>query len=306
MKIFAKSLNFLAGMFLFAIGVSAAGGHTTKHPSISLPSIPDSLQTIEGRAEYLLVHFWDNVDISQGGLLQNDSIFLEQSFSDFLSLLPHAGEEGRRKGVETLTEIASLSDRDINEISRLAYLYLYAPSSPFFNEEYYLLFGESLIRKSGTEEAERARIDMRIEEIMTNRRGSVAADFSYEDRDGVLHTLRESDGKRRIVIFYSTGCNDCHQAIETLRKSASLSSAITRGDISVMAIEAFGADREEWLEETTLFPSDWVVGKSPDGEIDEEQIYVLLKSPTIYLIDSEGIIRGKNLTVSETLEHCFD
>ena len=52
-----------------------------------LPTIPESLTTTEERADYLAMHYWDNLDVAA----LDDEAFdaVQQAFADFVSILPY-------------------------------------------------------------------------------------------------------------------------------------------------------------------------------------------------------------------------
>lgn len=61
-------------------------GHT-----FILPEIPPALNERESRAEYLVLHYWDNFDFSDT-LVIRDAEIAEQAFVDYIVLLPHTAK----------------------------------------------------------------------------------------------------------------------------------------------------------------------------------------------------------------------
>ena len=115
-----------------------------------------------------------------------DKIWLEQTFVNYLNLLPHAHQEN-------LQEIA---DDFLNHIAS----------------------------KGNLDEAERGRAAFWLVMAMKNRQGTTATDFIMETREGkersLLETLKDGDN---IVLFYDPDCNHCAEVIQYLRDTPAFS-----------------------------------------------------------------------------------
>ena len=61
-----------------------------------MPEVPSSLTKPAERADYLLTRFWDGIDFSGKDSCVRDTAFMEQSFVDFLSVMPHASSDSVR------------------------------------------------------------------------------------------------------------------------------------------------------------------------------------------------------------------
>ena len=70
-------------LVITAVGVALTASTRT----LSLGRIPDSLRTPHDRAAYLAMHYWDSLDFADPTVAL-DTLFVEQSFADFLTLLP--------------------------------------------------------------------------------------------------------------------------------------------------------------------------------------------------------------------------
>ena len=85
MKQFAVYSKYCLLLLFMVIGIcSIKAQGTTGFP---YPQIPTMLVEPQQRANYLLMHYWDNVDFSDMTLVMNDD-FMEQGFVDYLSVLP--------------------------------------------------------------------------------------------------------------------------------------------------------------------------------------------------------------------------
>ena len=293
-----RILPFIFSLTLFPILMQAR--------ELVIPTPPDSLRVPQQRASFLARHYWDNMDWQDSATL-SDTPFMEQNLSNFFAISGLASAEARREGIDVLTKAASASAEGTRQVASLAYTYLYSILSPFFDEESYLLFADALSTPEGgsdnLDEAELSRIASRRAEIMKNRVGEEATDFSFIDRDGTQRSLSSTPG-RRLLIFYDNDCEQCDRLKEALANSGRLQSEIDGGALSVVAVESYGAGPEEWESKASMMPESWIVGRSVGGEIDNEEIYVLLTAPTIYLLDAQGRVEAKNLS-PEKLEEAL-
>ena len=66
----------------FVVGILSAMGQTT----FPLPTVPDTLTTQTDRANYLALHYWDNIDFNDSTLIGNEDISLKNR--NFHIILP--------------------------------------------------------------------------------------------------------------------------------------------------------------------------------------------------------------------------
>jgi hypothetical protein len=279
-----------------AIAVACSG--VTNHPAtaapapatdavaaqLPLPKVPASIHDPHDRATYIVAHFWDSMNFADTTLSHNRD-FMEQSFANYVSLFPMVDTLDLSQSVNRLLTMAKADSAAYNLTARIAYKYLYEPNSPMLNEDYYGLFLPKLIGDKDIDEAQRYRYSYQLECIAKNRRGDLAADFSYSDLRGRLHTLRTTDcADQLMVIFFDPECDHCKAAIAFLRDSEQLNRLIADNRATVLAIYAEG-DRDQWEKTKTTLPDNWLVGYDRSG-IEDNDIYVLRAMPTIYLLDS--------------------
>ena len=102
-----------------------------------LPSVPDSLVTAESRANYLALHYWDNIDFNDPTIIGNEDIS-EQGFSNFISIMPYVTQ----KEVAFAEFISKISLKpDVQDyFMAVAKKYLAESQSPVFNDELYIMW----------------------------------------------------------------------------------------------------------------------------------------------------------------------
>lgn len=266
---------------------------------LPFPEPPAALSTPEERAAYILLHFWDELDFSDTVKSHNVE-FIEQNFSNFISLFPYTDESGLTKAVNYLITRAEKDSIAYSLILETADKYLYDPNSPMLNEDFYIFFLQEFLNSSATGERAKIRLEQQLKDTRKNRPGMIASNFSYKDRKGKATTLYKTQfNNDLILIFYDPDCNHCDEAINLLLEDDALKELLEQKQLSVMAI--YSGDKEAlWKKTNIKFPDEWIVGYE-NGKIDDEEIYVLRATPTIFLLDKDKRIVLKDVPVNTLL-----
>lgn len=266
---------------------------------LPFPEPPSSLSTPEERAAYILAHFWDELDFTDTVRSHNEE-FMEQNFSNFISVFPFADEEGRIQGVKELMKRSEKDSVAHALVAETAYKYLYDPNSPMLNEDFYIPFLEEEINSSATGEVIKMRLRKQLHDVQKNRPGMVASNFSYKNRNGKTSTLYKTQSSNDLLlIFYDPDCDHCDEAIKTLLGDDALQELIKEGQLTVMAIYS-GDNEKQWRKTYGKFPEEWIVGYE-SGKIDDDEIYVLRATPTIFLLDRDKKVVLKDVPVATLL-----
>lgn len=256
------------------------------------PPVPDSLTTPDQRADWAVVHYWDNFDFRSDPRAA-DTAFVEQTMADYISLMPYASATCRAQGVDALLDSAAVSAPALDLIHFLARKYLYEAASPMHDEMFYLPFVEHALRRSS--EPDPALEGLR-DDILKNSPGTMAPAFTAVAPDGSRFAVPDtSTGGGTLLIFYEPDCEDCHRAIRFLAASEMLNRAVADGAITVMAVFA-GDDSAEWREHAATMPAGWRVGRDT-GAVDSDELYLIRATPTFYLIDPDGRVVLKDPTL---------
>lgn len=174
------------------------------------------------------------------------------------------------------------------------------PESEQYDEEAFCQIMQKALDAGILEEADRMRAEYRLEVASKNRRGEIASDFRFllrgaDKKNMNLHGL--ATDKPILLLFYDPDCDHCLQTITSLKNSE----IPTYADIVAIYAED---DRERWSETADDLPEGWTVGFAIDP-IQDDETYVFLTSPVIYLLDSDKrvILKDTTLpTVMKTLE----
>lgn len=247
---------------------------------LQLPSIDPTLTETTARADYLLEHYWDNMDFGDADAVC-DRDFMGGNLSTFVSAFALASPEGINRGVTALVYAARPYAAAANSISRLSEAYLLDPASPVYDEHAYIIFADAMIAAGYSD----SNIIAELRSLAAlSQPGSIAPDLNLICRNGKQTRLSElMQGRETIVMFYNPDCDECSRTIDTL---------ISQGATNVVAIYA-GNDIEMWKASSKV-PKQWDdVIVSPDCEADE--IYAIPAMPTLYLIGDDGVIIKKDM-----------
>lgn len=259
---------------------------------------PDSLRAPAERASFLAAHYWDAMDWTDSLRLESDA-FMGESMATFATVVALARPEDGPAIVSKVVAQAAPYPRGLAALVDYAYSYLYHPDSPQYNPETYLLFADAFLATPTLDATEGMRIDEYRSQILKNRVGTTAADFAYVGTDGATHTLHATapDAAYRLLFFYDPDCSTCDRAVDTLRADARLTDAVARGTVAVIAINAYGQPDGGPAIAKPSFPAEWIVGYSPEGAVDAEEVYVIRATPAIYLLDAGAKVLKKDISL---------
>ena len=245
-----------------------------------LPSVPDSLVTAKSRANYLALHYWDNIDFNDSTIIGNEDIS-EQGFSNFISIMPYVTQ----KEVAFAEFISKISLKpDVQDyFMAVAKKYLAESQSPVFNEELYITMLQSLLSSDMLDSARRAKYSVILDTEMKNRVGEVATDFEFMLRDGGRGRLSEINAKYILVFFSDPDCDRCNSVKAQIDASAVVRIKLLLGDLALLSVCVEG-DTDTWKRIKT--PDEWIDACDEKCAIYDQELYDIPGLPSFYLLDS--------------------
>lgn len=280
----------------------ACGADTSSY-TLALPQPPASIDDQQKRLEFVARHFWDAMDWQDSLLLKSDR-FMGESIANYGAVLASMDESKRGAVVVGMINSLSSNPKALATVSDYAYRYFYYPGSPQYDAELYLLFLNPLLARTELDKAERLRLEHRKGEIMKNRVGRKGADFSLVDTEGKSRKFNSlfPDAELRILLLYDPECNVCEEAVRIMSAEGDFSRAVKDGRVGIVAVNAYGQPEGGAALRKDGMPQEWIVGYSPEGEVENEEIYVIRSTPAIYVLDREGRILEKDLSLDRLAE----
>lgn len=260
--------------------------------SIALPAIPANLTTTGQRADYLALHYWDNLDFADTQL-SLDTAFMEQSFVNYVTILPYASEKSRNDAISAILSRAARENRKARDfLLYVAERYLYDPESPVYNDALYKPFAAYMLTIGNSPVAHEACREI-LRDIERNAPGSKAPSFSYTDRNGTMRNFSPQDVPLTVLMFYDPDCEHCVEAVSYLSRSEKLRNAISDKKLRLIAVYP-GDDAVLWRKHASMLPEEWEVGIDKEGKIDGEELYQVRSTPSFYVVSADGIIQLKD------------
>ena len=256
---------------------------------LPLPAVPDGLTAPQQRAEYILDHFWDAMDW-RDTTLTRDTEFMEQNAANFYNLFQFTDSDGVARAAARMLAGAKADPRAYQSVAEIAELYLFEPESPVVDEESFIIVADLLLADDFLNESDRMRIDDARSSAMLNRVGHPATDFEMVTRDGKRMKLSEVLNRHRInvVMFYDPDCHDCAELEQFLADNE-------LGDAGVVMVSPYGEQDGLWARHAATMPDGWIVARPVSDEFDDEGLYDIRLTPTVYLIDSSTTVLAKHL-----------
>lgn len=260
--------------------------------TLPLPAVPSTLRTPAERADYLVMHFWDSLDVADA--LVPDTMAL--NFANFLSVMPVVSSDSVRAEAAAAAARAVRRSDDLAALfSQTAEDYLFAGASPMRDEALYVMFLRAMI---DADFPDRLRSEWMLDMTVKNMPGTQASDFAFTDRAGRTGRLSDYAGRPVVLLFYDPACDVCHRFAAELAADIMLSIRVEQGRAAVLAVAP--GDLAEWRSTRPSFPEAWT-DACDNGAIDEDGSYLFATFPSLYLIDAAGKVVLKDTTPRQLL-----
>ena len=295
---------FVSILFICSCAKGASNsesGREKERDTIEMPEIPSDLRDPTARADYLITHFWDKLDIKDTDK-SHDRTLMEQSLVNFLSILPYASNDSVIKNGFAILLERTWEDQYVYKFLKdTARAYLSDADSPMVSDNQYLLFMEAQLETDHLTSSERLRLEDMVEMVSKNKTGTKATDFTFIMPDGKSSSLYQTlvPGKNMLLIFFDPDCELCEEVIDKLKTDRKIERGISEGNLQILAVYA-GDKEKSWRRKASAMPDSWTVGINK-SEIEENDLYYLPGMPTIYLLDGEGTVKEKDISIDKLL-----
>ncbi len=267
---------------------------TSKLLNIStMPVVPTELTQLKNDKPnpvywfYFRKHFFDGVDFTDKRLVR--SPYYANRLGQFLGYMINNTDS-----VKAELDFILTKTRSNTEFYKFTLKWLTAVFDDNIdrmpNADAYLIhLVEKYHRKpdSGTDKYTLERMEYKVNAFKNVLIGSPAPNFELPNTEGVLKSLAEVKADYTLVVFYSSLCSHCREAMPTIQN------ALKNMDSKKLKVFTVCTDgvREPWLsflEEMKM--KDWinVIDKQPDTDIQKK--YVTWNLPVLYLLDRNKTI----------------
>lgn len=269
--------------------------------SITLPAIPAMMTAPEQRANFLVKHYWDNVNFADTNYIHHPEV-TEQAWADYCDILNHVPLETAQEAMRKTIERTNVDKKVFTYITDLADKYLYDPNSPMRNEEFYIPVLDAMLDSPLLEEIEKVRPKARRELAQKNRIGTKALNFNYTLASGAQGSLYQLQAEYILLFINNPGCHACTETIDALRNAPIINQLLEQKRLTVLSIYP-DEELDEWRKHLNEFPQEWINGYDKKFAIKEQQLYDLKAIPTLYLLNKEKTVLLKDATAQAVEEY---
>lgn len=300
--------TYLNIFFLFLILCTACGSRKASDNQaediksdstkiFALPVIPALLNTPESRADYLVRHYWENVDFADTTYLDHREV-MEQAWVDYIDIMKLVPEETAISAIKQMYKDAGKKKKVFFFFTNLAEKYLYDPNSPMRNEELYIPVLDAMLESSVLDDTEKILPKGRRELAEQNRLGRQAEDFTYTLVSGKSGTLYGVKADYTLLFINNPGCHACEEGIKELKQAPAINKEFEAGNLKILSVYP-DEDKEEWERHLSDFPKEWINGYDKKLMIKEKNLYDLKAIPTLYLLDKNKKVLLKDAVVGQ-------
>lgn len=300
--------TYLNIFFLFLILCTACGSRKASDNQaediksdstkiFALPVIPALLNTPESRADYLVRHYWENVDFADTTYLDHREV-MEQAWVDYIDIMKLVPEETAISAIKQMYKDAGKKKKVFFYFTDLAEKYLYDPNSPMRNEELYIPVLDAMLESTVLDDTEKILPKGRRELAEQNRPGRQAEDFTYTLISGKSGTLYGIKADYTLLFINNPGCHACEEGIKELKQAPAINKEFEAGNLKILSVYP-DEDKEEWERHLSDFPKEWINGYDKKLMIKEKNLYDLKAIPTLYLLDKNKKVLLKDAVVGQ-------
>lgn len=280
----------------FAILASSVAGLRAQDTKafFQLPVIPDEIQTLQGRSDYLMEHYWDFCDLDKAFSSRDR---MAEAFDTYISFIPYASAEVVYEQVGKFMDRVGKKPQNALFIGELAEGKLYSDTATMQSDELFVIFAKKIVDNKKIDKTSKLRYRHLIQVLEGSAPGSVAPVFEYEDPFGVKGTFAVDTAKIGTILFFNDPeCDDCQLAKLRLDTDIVTRRMVEGGKMDIVTVYASDAT-PEWSQKALDLPKEW---KNVASE-QVNDLYDLRMTPMFYVINPNGAILMKTVNVNDII-----
>ncbi len=260
-------------------------------------SLGDSLSQRE-QYEYYATHYFDNMALDNEAILRTPAyVFYERVERYFDQVVNGATPETICKYADMLLEKA----RPAKDVFKYLVLYIaekYLQTNIMSYDAIYVHMIEKYYMTGDAFWASPSDIDFETKRAMTWKKlliGEKAPELILKNQEGEWHSFYEVPNKYTLLIFWAPSCGHCATIIPALYNFYKEYKDVY--DIGAYAINTdIGPEEvEKWKKYVQDKGLDWDNYNGGEANVDWHEVYDIISTPVIYLLDQDKKIIGKKL-----------
>ncbi len=258
------------------------------------PNIPESLNSLQTRSDYLLEHFWDACNLQTAFSAKAK---MAQAFADYATFIPLGSREVALSSIDKLLKKLEKQPNDLVFIAELAEDHFYGDSAEVVSDEAFLPFAKAVAANKKVDKANKLRFARKAKILENNLNGSVFPELPYITREGENASLPVDTSKVTIVYINDPDCDDCRLARIRLDANLTANKLIDAGLLRILSVTP-DEPTDGWKEAVAKYPEKWTVAAAPDGYDILDIRYI----PSFYILDEHNKIVHKNLNIEALIQ----
>lgn len=268
------------------------GSEVTVNALFEYPVAPDDVAGIEAKSEWLLQHFWDQLDVKNKNAVNQAA--LDHAFSVYAAPMRWAGKEAIEKSVDNLLNSIKGNPTLMIQMTKAAEENLYGPRAEVWIDDVYLRFIDAMLKNKKVKDDRKSRYRYQRQKLENTLIGSSAPAFSFTKPDGTTGSY-EPTGNYTLIEFGDPDCYECRMTRLKLESNITVADMVRTGKLNICFF--IPSPEEGWQSLVTDYPENWIVGAAPDAD----EIYDLRSTPSLYLIGPDRKIVSKNIDLDTAI-----
>lgn len=262
-------------------------------PLFEYPVAPEEILTLTDKSNWLMQHFWDNMDFKKEGAV--DQSALNDAFRVFSLPMQYAEKTEVDKSIDNMLAQLSKNPTLLLQFTRAAEESLYGPRANVWIDEVYMKILDAFLKNKKIKDARKLRYKRQLRILDNSLKGKVAPSFDFQTPTGNPGKY-EPIGVFTVIEFGDPDCDECRHAKLRMETNVRFSSLVERGLVNVMFI--IPDPEEGWQTRMTGYPANWVTGASDNVS----DILDIRTTPSFYIIGKDGRIAAKNISVDQAIQ----
>ena len=286
-------LAFLSLTFMLPeVCRSQQNGIMTVEPLFAYPIAPESITDLRGKSNYLLEHFWDDMDFKSKKAV--DQSALNDAFKVYSVPMQWADKDVAERSINKLIDSYKKNPTLVWQFMKAAEENLYGSRASLWIDDAYIPFIKAFLDTKKIPETRKLRYRRQLKQLENTRTGEPLPNFKYVTADGLERSFN-TDGKFTLIEFGDPDCDDCRHAKLRMETEYRFTDLTDKEKINVFFI--IPDAKEDWVTSLPSLSKGWTAGAS---EIVSED-FDIRKTPAFYVVNPDGTLRAKNVSLNEAM-----
>lgn len=279
------------------LALHAQGSPIYITPLFEYPVAPEELPDLQSKSEYVLTHFWDNMDFGSKSTVDQNA--LNHAFEIYTAAMPYSSAEVAMGSVNTLIKKLKGNPTLTLQFTKAAEETLYGPRAEFWSDDIYGAFLKNVISDKDIAPIRKARYERQQKILNATAVGKKFPQLRLTLRDGRQREFK-ADKEWTLIEIGNPDCDDCRFAKTKLSMASDLQDLVEEGKLEILFIvaDAVPEEQADLLNDFASYPEYW----TPSISYGADDILDIRYTPSFYLLGKKGEILGKNMDVNAAID----